>query len=443
MTVSTAEAKKIAARTLAQAKVGDVRVKVEGSTSGFLRFAESMPTSSGDIEKITVSVTATVKGGRHATVKGNKIDDAGLEAIVRQAEAMAEVAPPDPEHMGPLGRAKFLRVMAVDRKVAAMSSEERAKIVQQAIEVGTGKKLAVSGFLEHNDRVTAVADRAGLSATHRGTQIELASTCRTQDGRGSSKAGVVSHRLAAVDGAAVANEAARWALQSQSPGEIEMGKHTVVLAPQAVADLLDFLVESLDHRQAYEGRTFFAAGDGKTKIGETLFDTKVDLWSDPADRADPSSPIARDGRPHPRVDWVKSGRLVALTAERFWADKVNVPSRPEPGSVHMKGGKATLDELVASVDKGVLVTRFWYNRMLSRPQILVTGMTRDGTFLIEGGKIARPIKNMRYNESPVTMLGRATALGVPVRAGLSTRRVVVVPPIVVDGFNFDSMSDAV
>jgi predicted Zn-dependent protease len=301
----------------------------------------------------------------------------------------------------------------------------------------------VSGFLEHEDRVVAVADRAGLSAAHHGTQVELASTCRTPDGQGSSKHGVVSHLLAAVDGAKVAGEAAAWAQRSRGPSEIETGKHTVVLAPQAVADLLDFLVESLGHREAVEGRTFFAAGDGQTKIGEALFDAKVDLWSDPADKANPSSPIARDGRPHARVEWVKGGRLLALTADRYWADKAKVPSRPEPESLLMKGGKATLDELVASVDKGVLVTRFWYNRMLSRQQILVTGMTRDGTFLIEGGKIAKPIKNMRYNESPVTMLARAAALGVPTRAGLSTRRVFVVPAIVVDGFSFESVTDAV
>lgn len=443
MTVSTTEAKKIAARALAQAKVGDLRVRVEGTTTGYTRFGESMPTQSGDVDELTVSVTATVKGGKHATVKGNRIDDAGLEKIVRQAEAMAEVAPADPEHMPPLGRAKFMRVNAADKKVTAMGSAERTKIVEAAIGTGVGKGLVVSGFLEHTDRVVAVADRAGLSAAHHGTQIELASTCRTADGTGSSKHGVVSHLLGAIDGAKVAGEAAKWALQSQKPAELAAGKHTVVLAPQAVADLLDFLVESLGHREAFEGRTFFAAGDGKTKIGEALFDTKVDLWSDPADRANPSSPISRDGRPHPRVEWVKGGRLVALTAERFWADKMKVPSRPEPSSLHMKGGKQSLDELIASVDKGVLVTRFWYNRMLSRPQILVTGMTRDGTFLIEGGKLAKPIKNMRYNESPVTMLGRATALGVPVRAGLSTQRVYVVPPIVVDGFQFDSVTDAV
>ena len=135
--------------------------------------------------------------------------------------------------------------------------------------------------------------------------------------------------------------------------------------------------------------------------------------------------------------------LRALSSGRYWSSKTGVAVRPMPSSLHLAGGTGSLDDLIANVDKGVLVSRFWYNRMLQPRSILATGLTRDGTFWIEGGKIVRPVKNMRYNDSPLTLLTKASAMGTAVRAGGSVDRTDVVPPMVVEGFHFDSTSDAV
>lgn len=442
MTRSRAEAKRLTQKIFAQASFGDVRVRIRESQSGHTRFARSHPTTEGDIEELEIQVTAS-KGGRHATVTGNRTDDPALAELVRQAESLAELAPVDPEHMPALGPTSHPRVDAFDAKVASMDAEARAEIVGKAIAAGQGDGLEMSGFLRHAQTSTVVADRRGLFAHHVGTRVSLATTARTSDGTGSARRGHVSHTRKSLEPQGVAGEAARWAVRSRSPEATPPGRYTVVLMPDAVADIMAFFVGALDARRAAEGRSYFSAPGGGTRKGETLFAPSVRLWSDPGDRAQPACPIANDGRVHRKVTWVEGGTVQALTASRYWADEAKVPSIPAPNTFHMAGGTASLDELVAGVDKGILVTRFWYNRMLEPRTILATGLTRDGTFFIENGKIARPIKNLRYNESPVTVLRRLVAAGKPERAGSSEGRVMVVPPVVVEAFHFGSASDAV
>ncbi|MBL4685590.1 MAG: hypothetical protein JKY37_13430, partial [Nannocystaceae bacterium] len=244
------------------------------------------------------------------------------------------------------------------------------------------------------------------------------------------------------DAAALASQAATWAKHGDGPTLLNPGVYTVVLAPAAVAVLLDFLVDAMGSRAAMEGRSVLSATGGNTKLGELLVAASVDLWSDPGHAKYPASPFSRTGVPQRRTEWIKAGRLLAMTAGRFWADRAGVAVRPRPSSIHLSaGGAGDLEGLVKQVDRGVLVSRFWYSRMLQRRTLTVTGLTRDGTFAIEKGAIAGPIKNFRFNDSPLTMLGRLAAAGASVRTG--GRRVTVVPPLIVEGFNFESVSDAI
>jgi predicted Zn-dependent protease len=441
VTRSSADAKRLTQRILSHASFGDVRVRIRETVSGHTRFARSQPTTEGDIDELEIRVTAC-KGGRHATASSNRTDDAALAELVAQAEAMAELAPIDPEHMPPVGPQSPPRVNAFDAKVAKMDASSRVEIVGKAIGAGRGEGLEMSGFLDHARTSTVVADRAGLFAHHAGTALSLATTARTPDGTGSARRGHVAHHRT-LDAEGIAAEAARWAVRSASPKAIDAGRYTVVLMPDAVADIMSFFIGALDARRAGEGRSYFSAPGGGTRVGETLFDPNVRLWSDPGDRNHPAAPFSDDGRVHRKVSWVEGGTLKALATTRYWADKSGAASIPMPNTFHMAGGSATVDELITGVQKGILVTRFWYNRMLEPRTILATGLTRDGTFLIEQGKIAHPVKNLRYNESPVTVLRRLVASGKPVRAGLSTRRVMVVPPVVVENFHFGSTSDAI
>ncbi|MEZ4454916.1 MAG: metallopeptidase TldD-related protein, partial [Nannocystaceae bacterium] len=181
---------------------------------------------------------------------------------------------------------------------------------------------------------------------------------------------------------------------------------------------------------------------GGTKIGATIAHPSITLRSDPADPRGPSRPFDGDGQPIGATTWIDRGVLRALECSRYWAQKQGATPVPTPGNFILEGTDAAPEELLRGIDRGVLVTRFWYNRIVEPRTILATGLTRDGTFLIEQGKVVKAVKNMRYNESPVTMLGSVLAIGRAERVPIGGR-VMVVPPLVVGGFNFSSLSDAV
>jgi len=441
MTLTRAEAQSLIKSALKAATLKDVVVRVRSSSTANLRFANNAPTTSGEVERVDLSVTAT-RERASATVSGTARDPAGVAELVRRAEALAALAPADPEHMPPLGPQTYLRPVAEDSAVIKVGPEARVDAVARVLKVAREGKLEASGLVVHSHQSTALGTSAGLFAYHAETEVTLTATCRTPDGSGSGWGGAMSHRLADIDAVAVARRAADKAEMSRGGGPaIEPGAYTVVLEAQAVADLLDFLRGSLGARPADEGRSFFSRPGGNA-IGEALFGPQIKLRSDPMDPAYPSTPFAEDGLPLQPTMWIDQGKLLTLASSRYWAQKQGRAPVPGPRSLFLAGGSASVAELVRGVERGVLVTRLWYNRMLDPRQILATGLTRDGTFKIEGGKLAGPIKNMRYNESPVTLLRQALALGKPERV-VNDGAVVVVPPMVVDGFHFASVSDAV
>jgi predicted Zn-dependent protease len=319
-------------------------------------------------------------------------------------------------------------------------------LVEEVLNVGAARKLECSGLLSHRTKSHAVGNKKRLFAYHQDTRVSLGTTFRTGDGKGSGKAGMHSHRLAGIDAQALALSAADVAQRSREPTALDPGRTTVVLTAQAVADLLGFLLWSMGARAADEGRSFFSAKDGGNRVGERLFDPAMSLYSDPAASNHPSSPFDSSGRPLAKTTWIEQGVLKNLTYSPYWASKKGKKPVGRPGSLFLvHAGKApadSIDALVGGVKRGVLISRFWYNRMVDRQSILATGLTRDGTFLIEDGKVSRAVNNFRYNESPIALLTRAIAVGKPERAGLSSS-VRVVPPMTVAEFNLASVSDAV
>jgi predicted Zn-dependent protease len=442
MSLAKSAAKKLVDAAFAATKLDDVTVSVRGTSAGNTRFAVGQPTTNGDAEELQVAVTVA-KAGRKVTVAGGGSDPAVVVRVVQEAEALASLAPVDPEHMEPLPKQTYPRVRALDPGLRRWTARERADVVKACIEVGKRRGLETSGLVRHASAASALATKAGLFAWHEETQLSLSVTCRTADGSGSGRAGFVSHAVRGLDAAAVATVAAEKAERSRDPRPVEPGEHTVILEPQAVADLLEFLHGSLARRAADEGRSYFSAGAGRTSVGEKLFDQRITLWSDPTDPAHPSSPVGEDGMPLKKVTWVERGVLRALSCGRYWAAKSGGEFVSGGRSLFLGGEQGTVGELVARVERGILVSRLWYIRMLEPRSILLTGLTRDGTFLVEGGRITGAVKNLRFNESPVTLLKRVRHLGAAVRAGMSDGAPVVVPPLVVDGFRFESSSDAV
>jgi predicted Zn-dependent protease len=211
----------------------------------------------------------------------------------------------------------------------------------------------------------------------------------------------------------------------------------------AVAALLSFLTGSLNARRADEGRSFFAKPGGGTKVGDKLFPEAITLRADPTDAALAASPFDGEGLPIATTRWIDKGVVTGLVYNRYWAKKQGTFATGAPGGWQLDGGKATRDELIKGVRRGVLITRMWYLRWLDPQTMLATGLTRDGTFLIENGAIAAPVNNFRFNESPIQMLEHCD--------GLSAASVTVegdgpgmrVPAVRTHEFNLASISEAV
>ncbi len=433
--------RRILDRALRHAKLPETVVRYDAARIGNTRFANNGITTTGEVERVSVSVTASVDG-RSATASGTQTDDAALRELVAQAEQLAQVSPPDPEHMPPLGPQSYPKVDAHDSATAKVGAVERAVTIERVAKVAKARGLVAAGFLSNDDAVSAMATSAGLFAFQPSTTIDLSTTFRTPDGKGSGYKAFTSFRAADLDASAIAEVAADKAERSRNPGEAEPGRYTVLLEAQAVADLLSFLGWSLSAREADEGRSFFAEPEGKTKVGQELFDERITLYSDPGHVDYPAAAFASDGSPLSQQVWIEGGKLVQLTRSRYWAQKTGQPAVPWPGSMHLAGGSDDRAALLAAAGDGVLVTRFHYNRMLESRSLLVTGLTRDGTFRVQGGKLAGAINNFRYNDSPLTLLRNVKAMG-PAERVAGSGRVMVVPPMVVEGFRFASKSAAV
>jgi predicted Zn-dependent protease len=277
-------------------------------------------------------------------------------------------------------------------------------------------------------------------------------TVRTPDGTGSGYAGTGATDWGLIDPAALGRRAAEKSVASRNPVAIEPGQYTVILEPQAVSDVLPLLMGSFAARSSDEGRSAFSTKGGGTKLGQKIADERVTLYSDPADPDLLAQPFDQEGLPVSRTVWIERGVLRSLAYSRYWAKQKGVPATGgasggnffgfaggPAGGLKVIGGTKSVDELVADVRRGILVTRFFYIRFLDQRTVMVTGLTRDGTFLIENGKITKSIKNLRWNESPLFMLNKLEDVGRAERVAAGT----VVPALRVRDWNFTSLSDAV
>lgn len=445
------ECETICKKVLSFSKADSAQVTITGGARGNTRFAVNQISTSGDNFDHVVAVRSTY-GKRSATSTTNKLDDASLRAVVDRAEALARLAPEDPEMMPDLGPQTYQQSRDWSDATAAVDAAARAAAVKSVTASAAGG-LVATGYLETRVGSFAVANTSGLFAYRRDTASALTTTVRTSDGTGSGWAGATDNDFSKVDPAALGRRAAEKARASMNPVAIEPGRYTVVLEPTAVGNLVQLIAGALSARNADEGRSFFSKQGGGNKIGQKVVDERVTLVSDPMDPDAPGAAFAADGLPLGKRVWIENGVVKTLSYDRYWAQKVGVQPNAGGGGfgggggLKMSGGTATLEELIASTQRGLLCTRFWYIRPVDQRTILYTGLTRDGTFLIENGKITHPVKNLRWNESPIFMLNNLEAMGRPVRVSASEDgspgSAIVVPPIKARDFNFTSTSDAV
>jgi predicted Zn-dependent protease len=444
--LSQAEAESLAKRIVGFSQADSCRVSISSAARGNTRFAVNQVSTSGDNEDVSVRVRVTV-GKKVGAATTNRLDDEALRQVVQIAERIARLQPDDPELMPELGPQQYIPIDAWHAATAAAEPEQRAEIVRKVTEASRSAGLSSTGYLEVVSSANAIANSAGLFAYHRSTDCAFTTTVRTTDGAGSGWAGAAARNIGDINGAALAATAIEKARRSLNAVAIEPGRYTVVLEPTAVGNLVQLLAFATNARQADEGRSFFTKPGGGNKIGLKVVDERVSLLSDPQNSVAPGIPFDGDGLPTRKVTWIENGTVRELGYDRFWAQRKNVAPVVLPGCLQMPGGSQSVQDMIKSTERGILVTRFWYIRPVDPRTILYTGLTRDGTFLIERGRVTKAIKNLRFNESPVFLLNNIEALGMPQRVSASESGSagvpIVVPAVKARDFTFTSLSDAV
>jgi predicted Zn-dependent protease len=433
------QAKALIDRVLRLSKADLVQVNVNSGDERNVRFADNRITTSGTTNDLSVRVFSAF-GKRGAVSSGNDVSDDGLQQIVQQSEAIARLTPENPEMLPLLGPQTYASVPGWIDATANVTAEARARAAGTMIDAARkAGDLKAAGILITQSGSSAIGNNKGLFAFHPSTSVDFTTTVRTTDGTGSGWAGVNHPDWSKIDFKTTSERAVTKARLSRNPTPIEPGRYTVILEPAAAADLVGLVANAFDARSAEEGRSAFSKAGGGTKVGEKIMDERVSFISDPADPNILSTPFDGDGQALARQVWIENGVLKSLVYSRFWAQRKGVTPTGQPASLMVTGGTQSLDEIIASSERAILVTRFWYIRPVNQRTLLFTGLTRDGTFLVENGKIVRSLRNMRFNESPLFMLDKLDAIGRPVRLGGD----VLMPPMRVRDFAFTSLSDAV
>lgn len=444
--LSRAEAEGLTKRVIGLSTAEAIRVNVNSGSRGNTRFAVNQISTGGDNYNTAVTIQSFV-GKRSGSVTTNKLDDASLKEAVVLSERLAKLSPEDPESMPELGPQQYDEPKGWSDATAQLDPASRAGATREITDAARAAGLVATGYLETQAGASAVANSKGLFAYGRQTAVALTTTVRTQDGTGSGWAGTASHDWRNVNAGALGARAIDKAKRSVNPVAIEPGRYTVILEPTAVGNLLQLMAFAMSARSADEGRSFFSKQGGGTKIGLKVVDERVTIVSDPLDPEAYALTFAGDGTPVRKTTWIENGIVKNLAYDRYWAQRKGVEPTPLAGTLRMTGGTSSIEEMIASTQRGLLVTRFWYIRSVDPRTILYTGLTRDGTFLIENGKLTRAVKNLRFNESPVFMLNNLEELGKSERVSASESggpgAAVVVPPIKCREFSFTSLSDAI
>ncbi|MBC6991549.1 TldD/PmbA family protein [Hymenobacter sp. BT491] len=441
--LSKDEAQTILKKVLSFSTADECEVTLNGTTGGNVRSARNAISTSGAVDNVSLAVESRF-GKRSGIATCNEFDDATLRRCVQRAEEIAKLAPESPEYMPLLGPQQYLESpKSFAANTAGITPDYRAQQVAASMKLCDAKKLTSAAFLNDSAGFVAKRNNKGLEAYQQITNLDFSITVRTPDGTGSGYAAADFTDIGKFDAARMTQIAADKATGSVGAKAIEPGKYTVILEPAALvsnsdASLLGALMNALDARNADEGRSFLSKKGGGNRKGEKMFDERVTIYSDPTNPELADLTFSGDGRPQKKMTWIEKGVVKNLYSSRFWAQKNNIADIPRPGGFIMEGGTQSTQDLIKGTAKGILVTRLWYIRAVDPQTLLFTGLTRDGTFYIENGKIKYPVKNFRFNESPVIMLNNLEAIGKPVRLGGN-----LVPPLKIRDFTFTSLSDAV
>lgn len=432
---------KIVEKALSFTTFPECNISLSSTENAFIRFALNGVTTSGFVADQSLSLSVA-KDNRSGSTAVDDFDEKAIRDAVQRAEQIASISPANPESVPPLAAQKYAAKDNFIESTARARNPVMAPHVRAVIDAARSKGLVAAGYFDRSAGHYATANKAGNFGFGRSTDAFLSSTVRNAAGTSSGWASQPAVRIEDISGETIGRIATEKCLKWKDPVKLEPGNYTVVLEPTAVGDLLPMLAGSLSARAAEEGRSFLSKKGGGTLVGEKLFPEFITVRSDPFHALYPALPWGSGGLPAAPVTWVDKGVVKNLFYDRYWALKAGKEPTPASGNLVLDGGTKSLDEMIASVDRGLLVTRFWYIRMVNPQTVQLTGLTRDGLFLIEQGKVTKPVVNFRFNESPVRLLQNTIAMGKPVRTR-GGESGMIAPPLVVKDFPFTSISDAV
>jgi PmbA protein len=460
--ISKEQAADIFDRICGFSSADEVEAIFTGSRFALTRFANNTIHQNVEEENSIISIRTNFSG-RTARSTANQFDDESLRRAVAASESLARVQAPDPDllpmpteeeaaNFADSAADKSVRAARFFEETAAIAPADRADVVKKIVSIADRHKLTTAGIYSNSESREGIFNSRGLANWHQQTLAEVSITMLGEDSSGWQK--LNSPNVSNLDPARLAETAAQKAVASARPREIAPGKYTVILEPAAVLDIVGFMFWDYSGVAILDQRSFL-----NDRIGTKLFGENINIWDDAFHPLQAGSPFDGEGMRRRRVQLVENGIVKRVVYARATARKMKnseyaakvgpiettghgFPLPNEVGEMPMNivfGGPEKpqgVDQMIASTERGVLVTRLWYIREVDPYEKIVTGMTRDGTFLVENGKVQSGLRNFRFNQSLISMLSNVEAMSVPVRACGEESFDMVVPAMKVREFNF-------
>jgi PmbA protein len=438
-----AELRRLAEKIFKLSEAEETEVEIDVATKALTRFANNTIHQNVAEQMLHISVRAVVNG-RTARASTNKTDDESLRRVVAAARSLALCQPKMPDLLPMLGKQKYTKVNRVFKATAAATPEDRARAVKRVTLLAAKNKQTAAGIFSTSLTEGILANSRGLFAHHEQTGAEFSVTILEQDSSGWAKANFAD--ISAIDPDALAASASQKSRDSRNPRELPAGHYVTILEPPAVLDLVGFLFYDFAATAVRDKRSCLTG-----RLGKPLFGENITLWDDVYHPLQLGAPFDGEGLPRQKVLLVDKGVPKNLVYARATARKMKTKptghgfSLPNehgeaPMNLVFAGGNSSVEEMIRTTERGILVTRLWYIREVDPFQKILTGMTRDGTFLVENGRVTGGIRNFRFNQSIIELLSNVESLGPGVRSAGEESFEMVVPAMKVRNFHFSEVT---
>ncbi len=420
---------------ISSSRADDVFVSLNDSDDTTLRFANNQVVQHVAVRRPKLTIRAAF-GSKFGSASTNRLDNASLISALRQAEQIAYLAPDDPEYLSPLGPQSYQPMNSRIARTANATSMDLAKRTKPVVDQCVDKGLVGAGIMSRHVQARGVAASSGLFGFHESTESRFSLTATGEDSSGWV---LNAHRdMDSIDLLGMTRSAVMKALASRNPRELAPGHYPVIFEPAAVAGIFSPFIRSLSAKRYHRGDSPFSGN-----LNSLVLDPRLTLSSNPDHPDLLGSPFASDGMATRNQTWVEKGVLKQLYYDRFTASKHNVSHNPRPSAsvLAFQGETAdSVDSLIAQADRAILVTNFWYIRFVDRTDITLTGMTRDGTFLVEDGRIVAGLKNFRFHDSPLRCFKQVDAATAPTHGITINGAKMLLPAVRLPDFHMSSVT---